>query len=114
MKDPIKIKKLLYKVSLGEATEKDRELLSSIPDDVFYSGLEELKSMEYGGSNESYKDENKSSIDELIDETKEEILEIESSYSEVVAEPPNIGKVKSYAKNRALVKRFVMKQRVKK
>jgi hypothetical protein len=106
------IKKILKRISLGEATSKDREFLMELPDDTFYSGLEILREDSF------YEDINRnheirySSLDDLIEESREEIRELESQYSEAISEPSNIGTVKIFARNKALAKKFLRKQRV--
>lgn len=99
------VKDILKRISLGEATVEDRMTLDSIDEEIFYSELQKIE--------EENQDKEFSTLDIIINETKEEILELDSKYSEVIPESSNISKVRKYAKNRGLVKRFLVKQRVK-
>ena len=99
------VKKILRRISLGEASVEDREALSRIPDEVFYSELESLELENLGSS--------PSTIDILINETREEVRELDSSYSEVIPQSSNNTKIRSFARSRILTKRFLKKQRVK-
>lgn len=99
------VNNILHRISIGEATLEDRQILDSLDEDIFYSELHKIEQENY--------DKEYSTLDIIINETKEEILELDSKYSEVIPESNNISQVRQYAKNKGIVKRFLRKQRVK-
>ena len=100
-----KIQTIFNKVSLGEATSEDRDFLESLTEETFFSYLEEFKGAQSVEIN--------CALDMLIEETREEVKELDTSYSsEIIPEASNNSAVRNYARNKGLAKRFIKKQRI--
>ena len=103
-----KLKDLFVKVSLGEATRDEVAIVERIEEDKFFSYLKDFNI----GNDNSVRSNEILEVNDYENESPEE--ELETSYSSVIVETPEVSKVRKFATDKRKLKSFLKKQRIRK